>query len=230
MHLKDSYQYNSSLPLDDSEQSKNDFIVHWWQQNESSVIAVLKSIVRPIIKPLGLSPDEASRELLVEVAKVVFAKTSRFDPSRGTVRQWILGIANNCAKQWKERLFAENKKRIVETGDSGSGDTISGVWERIQSEQQTERDVTGSLWVERVLASCSESDRDLIQGIVLEGNSSEEMAQKLTDSKSGQVVLPGTVRVRLHRALTRLKYSISTEEREMLRPRVGSAINTGATR
>jgi RNA polymerase sigma factor (sigma-70 family) len=155
-----------------------------------------------------------AREVLQEVALVAIEHADRFAPERRPL-PWLLGIALNIIKRRK----VENAKRAVreisssalaarragspsgvhpleETGDSAASEQI----ERIEDDAEAAA----------LLALVPEADQEMLRLAILDGWDRKGLAEHLGTSAV-------VVRVRLHRAIERLRtawFAREAEQRE----------------
>ncbi len=141
-------------------------------------------------------------ELLNEVVVQALEHADRFRPS-GQPMAWLLGIAANLIRRRQaERANRDQREPLVRDLYSGGHDTLSEdeLFDRVASLA-----VAGPIadWeaneaASAILAHVSADDRRVLQLAVLHEMSGEALAQELG-------IKPGAARVRLHRALNRLR-------------------------
>jgi RNA polymerase sigma factor (sigma-70 family) len=150
----------------------------------------------------GQGATLAAVELLNDVAVEALACADRFRPA-GQPRAWLLGIAANLIKRRQVERAKRNRREPLihdlfpDSQDAWSEDEL---FDRLAAFDVT--DPAHSLAVNQeldaILAHISEGDQQVLRLAVLHGLSGLEMAQALG-------ITPGAARVRLHRALNRLR-------------------------
>ncbi|MGQ0833084.1 MAG: RNA polymerase sigma factor [Microthrixaceae bacterium] len=132
-------------------------------------------------------PTDADAE---DVTSEVFARAMRsmhtFDPSRGTPRAWLIGIARNAANDWWRRRRPEDP--VEAPVDAVAND------DPLREALRTERLAD----LRRHLAGLSEREREVV---------SLRFAGELSSAEIGDVlgISPTAARMLLHRAITKLR-------------------------
>jgi RNA polymerase sigma factor (sigma-70 family) len=189
--------------MPDSDMSANHSLLRRFLEAESE--AMLKTLRFYLLRS-GLAGEQAvglaAVELLNEVTVEALEHADRFRPS-GQPRAWLLGIAANLIKRKQsERARLMRKEPLVRDLNPGQEGVLSEdeLFDRLLSwgQESPEGIVQREQDLEKRLAGLSQSDRQVIQLAVLGGMNGEEVARELG-------VPAGTARVRLHRALRRLR-------------------------
>jgi RNA polymerase sigma factor (sigma-70 family) len=144
----------------------------------------------------------AAVELLSEVVVEALEHADRFRPS-GQPMAWLLGIAANLIRRKQvERALRNRREPLVRDLYTGAQDDLSEdeFYDRVAS--LTVGEPTGE-WeaneaASAILALVSEGDRRVLRLAVLHDMNGEALAQELG-------IKPGAARVRLYRALKRLR-------------------------
>ena len=192
--------------------------IHAWladPQHEAELLRMLKSKLWGMRYQMpGSITDEDSRDLLVEVVQAALNSTTGFDPPRGTMKGWLLGVATKVLLRWRDRAIRETNRRI-ETTDNGSsmnsqgsetpGDLHDRLIDGLRSRETVEGTVVGSVWLDKVMAMCSTANREVLNYIYVEGLTTEEIAQRLETTC-------GNVRIRHMRALKKLRECLSEDD------------------
>lgn len=152
--------------------------------------------------------ESVASDLLSATVVEALEKADRYDSAREVV-PWLLGIALNLIK--RERVDrARQSSRIILIQDMypASADTLSEdeLFSRFSQMSSEIDDFESNQWIQEMLAPLSEEDRDVIGLCVLAEMDSAAVAQELGISA-------GAVRVRLHRALKRLRATRRFQER-----------------
>jgi RNA polymerase sigma factor (sigma-70 family) len=144
----------------------------------------------------------AAVELLNEVVVEALEHSDRFRPS-GQPMAWLLGIAANLIKRKQvERATRSRREPLVRDLYPGVGDTLSEgeLFDRLATFTLVDlaQDLEANEAASTILAQVSEDDQHVLRLAMLHDLNGKELAQELG-------VTPGAARVRLHRALNRLR-------------------------
>lgn len=149
----------------------------------------------------------SASELLNEVVVEALAHEDRFNPSRQP-RAWLLGIAANLIRRKQTELAKLDRReplaRDLYPGDEPSDDEVFD-WLAAFDGAETLEELEADEAVKALLADVSAEDARVLQLAILSGLDGEALARELGTT-------PGAARVRLHRALNRLRRSMTKEE------------------
>lgn len=150
----------------------------------------------------GQDAAPVAAELLNEVAVQALEHAERFRPS-GQAMAWLLGIAANLIRRRQaERATRERREPLVRDLYAGVHDALSEdeLFDRVASlaDGGPISDWEANETASAMLACVSAADRQVLRLAILHDLSGEALAQELG-------VTPGAARVRLHRALNRLR-------------------------
>lgn len=200
------------------------------QQNIASLGRTLRfSVTRAGLATVAQSP-EVAREVLHDTIVEALRNARRFDATRGQ-RAWLLGIAGNIIKRRRVERAKRHTHEVsmtdaapvfdIETGgepnerisdtelfdrfatfkSKSGGATVQTKHREVPLAQPSgEQDYIADEEAEAILARCSPKDQAVLRLALLEGVDGKTLAQQLG-------VPPGVARVRLIRALDRLKNS-----------------------
>jgi RNA polymerase sigma-70 factor (ECF subfamily) len=150
----------------------------------------------------GQGATLAAVELLSEVTVEALEHADRFRPS-GQPMAWLLGIAANLIKRKQVERAKRNRREplvrdLVPRGQEALSE--DEVFDRLAelSFADPAQDLAANQEVEAILIHVSEGDRRVLRLAVLHDLNGKDLAQALG-------VTPGAARVRLHRALNRLR-------------------------
>ena len=201
------------------------------EEENESLFATLKMYAWRAGLPV---PEDAAYELLDNLTVEALEHAVRFDPQRPP-RAWLLGIAANLIRR-KQAEYARLNRREPLVGDldnggwnrdgqnpgaqsSDSDGSLSEdeLFDRLAEESAAaggplrarthlvEREIESRQEMEAALNMLSPSDRQVVHLFAQGGMDGEELAQTLN-------LKPGAARVRLHRALARLRQVWSGKE------------------
>ena len=144
----------------------------------------------------------AAVELLNKVVVEALEHADRFKPS-GQPMAWLLGIAANLIRRGQaERVIRNRREPLVRDLYSGAQDALSEdeLFDRVSSLAAGGpiEDWEANEAASAILAHVSEGDRRVLRLAVLHDLNGKALAQELG-------IKPGAARVRLHRALNRLR-------------------------
>jgi RNA polymerase sigma factor (sigma-70 family) len=173
----------------------------------------LLGTLRYYVVQAGLADSQgatlAAVELLNELTVEALEHADRFRPS-GRPMAWLLGIAANLIKRRQaERATRSHREPLVFDLYPGGHDALSEdeLFDRLAA--LTPADPAQALEageeVSAILAHVSEDDQRVLRLAVLYDLNGKELAQELG-------ITPGAARVRLHRALNRLREAWQAQE------------------
>jgi RNA polymerase sigma-70 factor (ECF subfamily) len=176
-------------------------------------IAALLGILRSYVQRMGLARGEevatVAVEVLQEVAIEALGHADRFN-STGQPMAWLLGIAINIIKR-KKAEHARRSQRELSISQISLAQQESLSEEEL-FDQFTEhtaadpgRDIEANEQAEILLSLVSPEDQQILLLAFLYGFERDALAEKLGIS-------PGATRVRLHRALKRLRLEWSKQQ------------------
>jgi RNA polymerase sigma factor (sigma-70 family) len=150
----------------------------------------------------GRDAASAADELLNEVVVEALEHADRFKPS-GQPMAWLLGIAANLIRRKQAERSARNRREplvrdlVPHAPDALSEDEL---FDRVSSFAVGKpiEDWEANEAVSAILAHVPESDQLVLWLAIVHGLNGEALAQELG-------IKPGAARVRLHRALNRLR-------------------------
>ncbi len=181
----------------------------------------LRATLRIYLVRAGLAEthngNPAAAELLNEVTVQALEHAERFRPS-GQPRAWLLGIAANLIKRKQTRRALRNRREpLVRDLYTPAQATLNEdeLFDRVAtlSSPEPAQELEWAQEVKSILSLVSESDRQVLKLAVLHEMNGQEIAQTLE-------VTPGAARVRLHRALNRLRQAWQAQEQEKVQDHV----------
>jgi RNA polymerase sigma-70 factor (ECF subfamily) len=200
-----SVAYRTSTATDFNKQRLVDFL--------TDNVATLLGILRSYVQRMGLARGEEVAAVAVEVLQEVVIEAldhaDRFD-SAGQPMAWLLGIAINVIKRKKAELMRRSQREL-------SISEISLAQREALSEEELfdqftahatadpEQDIAANEQAELLLSLVSPEDQQILLLAFLYGFERDALAKKLGIS-------PGATRVRLHRALKRLRLAWSKQQ------------------
>lgn len=192
---------------------------------------ILVRTLRVFVFKAGLAKGEAVREiadeLLQEMTVEALNAAHRFDNSRQP-RAWLLGIAVNIIKRKLERGAIKRQNEVaVQDVRLGNENTLASshlsdaeIFDHLAAIARKKicgpasallplndlaRDYEANNAAEAMLARCSNEDRTILRLAILDELDGDAVALQLG-------VTPGTARVRLHRAIKRLRNSLEGDD------------------
>lgn len=144
-----------------------------------------------------LGPDAAD-DLAAETFIDAFRRRASFDPARGSVRPWLLGIATRLVAQHRRTEARRYRALARLPADPDPGGHEDRVAARVSAQAHR-----GPLL--RAIAELSDDDRDVLLLVALGGLSYEEVAAALS-------IPPGTVASRLSRARRKVRGVLGTPQ------------------
>jgi RNA polymerase sigma factor (sigma-70 family) len=170
-----------------------------FQHDPEMFTAVYDRYIHDIFRYVGSRLGvQAADDIAAETFLVAFGQRDRFDPSRGSLRPWLFGIATNLVARHR-RKEARRYTALARTGaepppDGHENRVVSAVTaQRLQPQ------------LARALTRLSPGERDVILLVALSELSHAEVSEALGISY-------GTVCSRLSRARKKLRNMIDQEE------------------
>jgi len=206
MNLNNARSVTVKTPADSD--SDNTKILECIADNAPALLGMIRSYVVRMGLASGEEVTAVALDVLQQVVLEALDHADRFDHA-GQPMAWLLGIAVNIIKRNKAERLKRSQREL----------TISGL-SLVQEEQLSESDLFDQLaansnagpeqeieaneQAELLLSLVSPEDQHILMLAFVEGFEREALAQKLGIS-------PGATRVRLHRALKRLRSAWSEQ-------------------
>lgn len=179
------------------------------QENAASLLGTLRVYVLRMGLAVGADGREVALEIFQESVAEALAYAERFD-RQASPRAWLLGIAGNIMKRRKvarakrfqrEELLSNIARRHPNLSDENA--VLDHLMPSVMTDpaQIVEADEQAAA----LLALVSREDQHVLSLAILEGHQHTSLAQELGTT-------PGTARVRLHRALSRLRVAWKTQQ------------------
>ncbi len=188
--------------------SDNTKIIECITDNVASLLGILRSYVKRMGLARGEEVPAAAVEVLQEVVLEALDHADRFNPA-GQPMAWLLGIAINVIKRKKAEL-AKRSQRELSMSDLSlkqeEGLSESELFDQLMANSSAgpEQEIAANEQAELLLSLVSPEDQHVLMLAFLQGFEREALAQKLGIST-------GATRVRLHRALKRLRLAWSDQ-------------------
>jgi RNA polymerase sigma factor (sigma-70 family) len=188
--------------------SDNMRLIEFITDNVASLLGILRSYVRRMGLARGEEVPAVAVEVLQEVVIEALDHADRFNPM-GQPMAWLLGIAINVIKRKKAEL-AKRSQRELSIGELSlvQEEHLSEheLFDQITADSSAEPDqeIAANEQAELLLSLVSPEDQQILMLAFLQGFEREALAKKLSIS-------PGATRVRLHRALKRLRLAWSEQ-------------------
>lgn len=182
--------------------SDNTKLIEFIADNVASLLGIIRSYVRRMGLASGEDVAAVALEVLQEAVLEALDHADRFDPT-GQPMAWMLGIAINVIKRNKSMLKKRSQRELSMSDLSHMQE--DGLSESELFDQLTvnayagpDQEIAANEQAELLLSLVSPEDQQILMLAFLQGFEREALAQKLGIS-------PGATRVRLHRALKRLR-------------------------
>ena len=188
--------------------SDNTKIIECITDNVASLLGIIRSYVQRMGLARGEEVSAVAIEVLQEVVLEALDHADRFNPS-GQPMAWLLGIAINVIKRKKAEL-ARRSQRELSIGDLSLMQeehlSESELFDQLTADSSAgpDQEIAANEQAELLLSLVSPEDQHILMLAFLQGFEREALAQKLGISA-------GATRVRLHRALKRLRLAWSDQ-------------------
>ena len=197
--------------------SDNIWLVEFITDNVASLLGIIRSYVQRMGLARGEEVSAVAIEVLQEVVLEALDHADRFNPS-GQPMAWLLCIAINVIKRKKAEL-ARRSQRELSIGDLSLMQeehlSESELFDQLTADSSAgpDQEIAANEQAELLLSLVSPEDQHILMLAFLQGFVREALAEKLGIS-------PGATRVRLHRALKRLRLAWSDQH---LKPQEGES-------
>lgn len=177
------------------------------QEESHTLEAIIRSYVLKLGMASGAELEASSREILNETVVAALQAAESYDTSRRPI-PWLLGIA---IRRIQRAIAAKKKSREREIlirdawPDAEADASDDELFERFADWVQQPHAFESEETLQSLLALLSQSDREIIQRSVMQEMDAPSIAAELGISASA-------VRVRLHRALKRLRGQLQLQE------------------
>jgi DNA-directed RNA polymerase specialized sigma24 family protein len=168
-------------------------------------IEPLQGIIRSYVIRAGLARGEAVQSVTLDILSEATLQALAHIELFATIRQpraWFLGIAATVVKRRRAALFKQNQRELsigglIAATENGSE---SDFFDRLSllTYPGPEQEVETCAQIAELLSLASPGDRRVLRLAVLQDLNTNQLALALN-------VPPGAARVRLHRALNRLR-------------------------
>ena len=177
-------------------------IIEFISDNVASLLGIIRSYVMRMRLASGEDVSVVALEVLQEVVLEALDHADRFNPTSQPMA-WLLGIAINVIKRNKAELIKRSKRELSLSEMSLLQEehlSESELFDQLATNSSAEPDqeIAANEQAELLLSLVSPEDQRILMLAFLQGFEREALAQKLGIS-------PGATRVRLHRALKRLR-------------------------
>lgn len=186
--------------------SNNTMIVEYIAGNAASLLGIIRSYVMRMGLASGEDVATVALEVLQQVVLEALDHADRFDPT-GQPMAWLLGIAMNIIKRNKAERIKSSQRELSMSDLSLMQEedlSESELFDQLvaHSDAGLDQEIAANEQAGLLLSLVSPEDQHILMLAFLEGYKREELAQKLG-------ITPGATRVRLHRALKRLRLAWS---------------------
>jgi RNA polymerase sigma factor (sigma-70 family) len=188
--------------------SDNAKIIKFIADNVASLLGIIRSYVKRMGLARGEEVSAVALEVLQEVVLEALDHADRFDPTSQPMA-WLLGIAINVIKRNKYELIKRSQRELSMSDLSLRREEHVSESELLDqlvanSYAGPDQEIAANEQAELLLSLVSPEDQHILTLAFLQGFEREALAQKLGIS-------PGATRVRLHRALKRLRLAWSEQ-------------------
>ncbi len=197
-----------SVILKTPTESDNKKIIEFITGNVAPLLGIIRSYVQRMRLASGEEVPAVAQEVLQEVVLETLDHADRFNPT-GQAMAWILGIAINVIKRKRDELIKRSQRELSISDLSLIHEeqlSESDLFDRLATKSYAgpDQEIASNEQAELLLSLVSPEDQQILMLAFVQGFEREALAQKLGIS-------PGATRVRLHRALKRLRLAWSEE-------------------
>ncbi|MCB9641011.1 MAG: RNA polymerase sigma factor [Myxococcales bacterium] len=191
-------------PTSLSVEDKKGLLARFIEENLASLLRTLCIYLHRAGLAYGATLQDEAQELLQAVTEHALESAERFDNNRRPMA-WLLGIASNLILQEKQKRARHARREPLLNDLHPTQDPYSDLLPNSLLEPSTRFDdlFHSQQAYLNMTAQLSEQDQELLHLSVIQQYSAKEIAERLQCS-------PGTVRVRLFRALKRLRENMGS--------------------
>ncbi len=174
-------------------------LLEFLQNSAAALLGTLRSYVHRMGLASGEAVHAAALEVLQETVIEALAHADRFTPTRQPMA-WLLGIALNIIKRKKVELAKRHHRELQLSTLYPESMSESDLLDEITSTTLASPEITieANEQANALLSLVSTDDQEVLRLAFLEDFERDALAQRLGTT-------PGTARMRLHRALSRLR-------------------------
>jgi RNA polymerase sigma-70 factor (ECF subfamily) len=162
----------------------------------------LQKIICGYVARMGLAKgsdiEDVAAEVLQETALEAMSHAERFQPDEMQPRAWLLGIATNVLKRYRAKYARRYRFEVLTGTMAQEPDLLDQLLASPENAPGPEQAFIAHEGLHELLALVSADDARLLQMALVQGWNANELAAMMG-------ITPGTARVRIHRALTRLR-------------------------
>jgi RNA polymerase sigma-70 factor (ECF subfamily) len=188
--------------------SDNTKIIEYITDNVASLLGIIRSYVKRMGLASGDDVPAVALEVLQEVVLEALDHADRFNPT-GQPMAWLLGITINVIKRNKAERIKRSQRELSMSNLSLMQEdqhSESELFDQLTANSYAgpDQEIAANEQAELLLSLVSPEDQHILMLALLQGFSFEALAQQLGISA-------GATRVRLHRALKRLRLAWSEQ-------------------
>ena len=191
----------------DEEQARA-YLEHFLQEHAASLQSILRGYVVKMNVEVGGNVEAIASEVFQETVIEILSHANRFRPEMQP-RAWFLAIAVNILK--RRRVSDAKRYRFeVPAGNlTNNEDMLDRLMTCIENTPGPEQALVERESVREILALVSPDDARLLNMVLIQGWNANSLAATMG-------ITPGAVRVRVHRALSRLReaWKLSEQRKE----------------
>ena len=191
---------------DAGEEQARAYLQHFLQEHATELQGILCGYVARMHLGAGSDIEVIAADIFQETVIELLAHADRFNPAMQP-RAWFLAIAANMLKRHRARAARRYRFEVLLGGSDSEDqqDILDRLMSYTGSVPGPEQTLVEQESVSQLLALGSPDDARLLNMVLIEGWDANALASVLHIS-------PGTARVRVHRALGRLRKAWQTAE------------------
>lgn len=196
--------------------SNRQLIAQAVQDNVDKLFRTLCVYVRKAGLGTGAEIPKIATECLSEVVERALRNAERFEPGRQPVA-WLLGIASNVILQEKHKRIRQRTREpflqdLVKASEQreaiSTEQLIARLAPALETSAATDEQLASKQHYLDLLSHVSEAEQTLLHLSIVQQYTAKEIAQELGST-------PGAIRVRLFRALKRLRGALEKKNHEL---------------
>jgi len=173
------------------------YLQRFLQEDSAGLQTIIRGYVIRMQLAMGNNVEVVAAEVFQETVVEVLAHADRFNPAMQP-RAWFLAIAANILKRHRTNYAKRYRFEVLQSDLASQQDILDRLMNYPVNAPGPEQAFVSHEGVRELLALVAQEDRDLLLMTLIQGWDARAIAEAMK-------ITPGAARVRIHRALSRLR-------------------------